>query len=140
MTPIGVQLKYQWFGKNVDLNLLTESVKSFLKAKKFTVRQHNALELNHVIGTYCSADGEVRTVVVKISGTPKDFTVELTVAVEYQSILKLSSFFTFFGGGALMLKELRSVEYYQKLEEKFWAYVERQVSQLAGTTKSSSLS
>lgn len=132
-------MKYQWFGKNVDLNLLTESVTSFLKAEKFTVRQHEALELSHLFGIYRSADGEVKTVVVKISGVPNDFTVELTVGEENQSVLKLSSLFTFFGGGALMLKRLRSAEYYQKFEEEFWVYVERQVSQLTGTMKSSSL-
>lgn len=132
-------MKYQWFGKSVDLNLLAESVTSFLKAKKFTVRQHDALELSHLFGTYRSADREVKTVVVKISGVPNDFTVELTVGEENQFMLKLSSLFTFFGGGALMLKRLRSVEYYQKFEEEFWIYVEHQVSQLTGTMKSSSL-
>lgn len=121
-------MKYKWIDKNVDLNNLTESIEHFLKDKRFTTLRENSGHSRQILGIYRNTDRRLMKVVVKVSGTPDSCVVELKAGEKVRSILKLSSLVSFFGGGQFLLKGYESAEFYRKIEEEFWRYVENRLS------------
>lgn len=130
-------MKYKWLGKNASLDRLTEVIGSFLEERRFKVIRQSCSDSHHLVGVLRLPSGELRKVRVTVSGDPHDFLVELQAGEETRSILKFSSLFSYFGGGALMLKGHKSGEFYQEFEEDFWNYVERVVSQLVNSASPS---
>lgn len=128
-------LKYQWIGKNVNLNLLVETLERFLQSRKFKTRREDSAGLYQLFATLRTPEGEARCTNVNVSGTPSDFTVQLRVAEQTHIVWKLSPLFSFFGGGALLSKKLRSAEFYQRFEEEFWRYLEDKILQFTDSEK-----
>jgi len=131
-------LKYKWIKKNVNLNNLTDSIEHFLNNEKFNTLRENFDSSNRILGSHRRPDGRFRSLIVVVSGTPDNFTVELKDGQQMQSILKLSSLISFFGGGPLLLRYHQSAEFYQRIKLKFWKYVEKKVAELVGSAESPS--
>lgn len=127
-------MKNRWIGKTVNLHSLAESAELFFREKQFKTRLDESserLEVNVVL----RKDYEVRSVTVSIYGRPEDFVVDFTAAGEdARSLLKLKSMMSLFGGGALLLRPYRSLEFYQRLEDEFWTHMQSAVSRLANST------
>lgn len=128
-------MKHKWIGKNVNLKSLAETIAYFLETKKFEILRENPEGSYQIFGIFRSPENEIRSVQVCISGTPNDFTIQLTAGEQARSILKFGSLISLFGGGLLLLKGHQSAEFYEKFEEEFWSYVEGKVSQLEDSTE-----
>jgi hypothetical protein len=76
-----------------------------------------------------------RIVTVKIKGDPLDFIVDFIPMENRYKLSILDSFANWIGLGALMLKRLKDAEFYQRLEEEFWAYLEEEMPNLFNSAK-----
>lgn len=123
-------MKYRWIEKNVDLDRLKEAISSFFEEQRFKIKCQSSSDSYHLVGIRRLPSDQFMRVAVIVSGTPDDFSVELQAGEGVRSTLTFSSMFTFWGAGGLLLQDYKTVEFYQKLEEKFWNYIEGTVSQL----------
>jgi len=131
-TPALVQhaLKTQkrWIEEGVNLDLLTENIETFFKDKGFKTRK-NALPTGTKI---LIAPKHLRdtnaNIKVTVLGNPQDFTVELSMnePSRFATMLGLST--TLFGGGVFVLRGLKLQEALEKLEKKFWSYLEEKIT------------
>jgi hypothetical protein len=116
-------MKYRWVHKKVDLSQIEEATKKFLQQHKFIVSTQN-YDQKKIVGVLRDVEGR-KKVVVTITGNPEDFVVDFSAGETAQIITKFAPLIIFFGGGALELKSLKEKEFYQKLEDKFWDYLEQ---------------
>lgn len=122
-----VTLKYQWIDKDIDRNSIVKAIESFLQSKKFKIRREDSEDSYKILGILRTPEDEARSVLVTVSGTPNNLTVDLKTGDQTQSLLKHSSLISFFGGGSWLLKKQKSADFYQKLEEELWNYIESRV-------------
>ncbi|MEM2105380.1 MAG: hypothetical protein QXV21_02775 [Candidatus Bathyarchaeia archaeon] len=120
-----------WAGRNVDLALLSDRVRDFLKKQGFKCKE------KRVDGDYSrkefSCEFLCGRVFVRIFGFSNNFTVELDTPSLSSSAV--ASGFTLFGSGAFVLRELQSKEAYDALEKKFWAFIEDAVDRLENSCR-----
>jgi len=64
---------------------------------------------------------------VSISGKPNDFSVRFDAGSRSRILVQFGSFATLLSGGYFVLKGLRSQEELEKLERRFWIYVDETV-------------
>ena len=122
----------RWVDKDVDLGLLSEAVKSFFDEKLFRSKAEKRSKdefcitaiLQRVSGT--SLAGNVK---VTVRGIPDDFEVEFVAGSG--RFAKLGGLVTLLGGGALLLRDLKSSEELERLENEFWLFIDKQVDGLA---------
>lgn len=127
-------MKNQWIGKNVNLELLANLIKGFFESKGFSAKIERSNNEFIVLGLVSHNDKK-RRVTVKIFGSPNDFFVELleTRDARFQSLF--GPVVTLFGGGAIILKDLKSREFYEKVEDEILAFVEETIANLSGFSK-----
>jgi hypothetical protein len=126
-------MKDRWIGQNVDLDLLSQGVKRFLEEKGFVVRFDKRKNESRVYGWPRNRDvGE--PVLVKIHGHPEDFTVEFVPGESFPGLKILGPLYSLFGGGFLWLRELKSREFLEKLENQFWVFVDKTIANLKRTS------
>ncbi|UCD26824.1 MAG: hypothetical protein JSV75_01495 [Candidatus Bathyarchaeota archaeon] len=118
----------RWIEKGVNLNLLTENIETYFQDKGFKTRK-DALPTGAKI---LIAPKHLRdpnaNIKVTVLGSPQDFTVELSISEpsRFATILGLST--TLFGGGIFVLRGLKLQESLEKLEKKFWSYLEEKIT------------
>jgi len=61
---------------------------------------------------------------VRIAGDPNDFSVELSTEESSDTLIRLGTLTSLFGGGILFLKGMKSKELLDKVESDFWRFVE----------------
>jgi len=124
-------MKYKW-AKNIDLNLLTESLECFLKNSGFKTKRMMSDRPNSyiIVGILQNPGENAKRVLVLLEKTTEGVTVDLRCGEAEEVILKVGSFISYFGGGALFLRAHKEIEFYRKFEEKFWDYVQKEVSKL----------
>lgn len=122
-------MKKQWKNHNINLQRLAEIIqnrytKRDLKLK--TTRLKNGYQIRIVIT-------QLRTPAIMdiiIKGKPNDFAIE-TKATEYEDeAVKLGLYTQIFGGGNLILGNIKAREAAEKLENEFWATIEEIIAQL----------
>jgi len=123
----------RWAGRDVDLELLIERLKLFFDEKKFPCKLEKGRENEYWITVIlksmreASATGNAKVVV---RGEPNDFEVEFVASFGSRNLSKLGGLAALLGGGALVLKGLKSSEELEKLENEFWLFADRQVDSL----------
>jgi hypothetical protein len=120
-------VKYRWLQKNVDILDIEEGVKSFLQQQGFRVTSSESNDQKKIVGVLRHVEGRKR-VIVAIAGKPDDFTVDFLGGETAKLIERFASLISFLGAGALELQSLRSKEWYEKLEDKFWKDMEDLIS------------
>jgi len=130
-------MKYQWLNKNVDLKILHNGIKRFFESLNFRVhiRQSNELFELRAIKRVNSA---IRRITVKLHGNPNKFTVEFLAGEQARSIQRMDMSLELLGGGVFVLKARETLEYYQKIEDGFWRYMEALVAQSVNSANSAS--
>lgn len=132
----GEIMRTQWIGKNVDLTLLSERVKSFLSKEEFSKIEIKKTNGNYVISELPTNDrgGWRSQLVVKIKGEPKDFEVEFSFSGRGVAS-KIAGLATLFGVGGLVLRRIKSEEMLEALERGFWAYMDKTVEEVANSAR-----
>jgi len=122
-------MQEQWVRRNVDLALLSECVETFFNDRGFkTVKEFSADEYTIIWGPLFRGSRRLR---VKIIGVPNDFRIEFLGGEEARRSILLGYVTTLFGGGGLVREGLRLKDALEKVENEFWAYMEREVERLA---------
>jgi len=125
----------RWAGRDVDLRLLSESVKRFFDERlfpsKIEERSKEEFSITAILRRVSGASltGNVR---VAVRGKPDDFEVEFAVGSDYRRLARLGGLATLLGGGAFLLRDLKSSEELERLENEFWLLIDKQVDILEG--------
>lgn len=120
----------RWAGRDVDLRLLSESVKRFFDERLFPSRVEELSKEEFMITAIlkrtsrASLAGNVR---VAVRGKPDNFEVEFASGSDPRRLARLSGLATLLGGGALVLRNSKSSEELGKLENEFWLFIDKQV-------------
>lgn len=129
-------MQRSWTKKNVDLALLTAHIGDFFKEKDFEAIKGEIPTGYQILAEdspYFRIQGYVN---VTIEGKPEDFTVKLDHCGKKGKHSWFSPFLLgMFGGGYLLLQQLKSKEAWTKLEKQFWKHVENVVLQLTNSAE-----
>jgi hypothetical protein len=117
----------RWVNKGVDLSLLVERVQLFFETNNFKTKVEK-LGNGWMVLAVRSFDGRSRSVLVNVCGRPDDFTIDFSFRGYERQARLVGPFVTFFGLGAFVRREFELMDFFKVLEEKFWAYVEREVA------------
>jgi len=128
-------MEIQWKDKNVQLSALTDFVCQFFTERNFTISLSNS-NANYLVVARPRRSHEIaENVRVSVIGKPNDFTVEFIAGPHSRALIIFGTLTSFFGGGALSLKGLKSREALEKLEQKFWTYLTEKVLQLTDSAR-----
>lgn len=129
-------MQRSWTKKNVDLTLLTARIGDFFKEKDFEAIKGEIPTGYQILAEdspYFRIQGYVN---VTIEGKPEDFTMKLDHSGKKGKHSWFSPFLLgMFGGGHLLLQQLKSEEAWTKLEKQFWKHVENVVLQLTNSAE-----
>jgi hypothetical protein len=70
---------------------------------------------------------------VIIRGTPDDFTIETTATEDEDRAVKVGLMTSIFGGGSLVLRNIKAREQMEKMEREFWGTIEETVRSLTSS-------
>jgi len=132
-------MERRWIAKNVDLELLTNSIVDFLKMMDFEIVKGETTSGYAIFAgnsQHFQIDGYVSVVV---QGKPEDFTVELELHGRERKGERFLSplLMTMFGGGLLLSKRFKSEDAWLKLKREFWRYLENILVQLTNSSNPS---
>jgi hypothetical protein len=122
-----------WQGRNVDLSLLSERVTQFFSEKQFGTTTGRRKEGYVVTAFAKSFHGISEEINVHILGSPDDFSVKFIAGAHSRNLVRYGTFFSPFGAGFMVPKGLKSLEELEKLEKKFWVYLDETIWQLANS-------
>ena len=122
-----------WQGKNVDLSLLSERVTQFFREQQFATTAREEKEGCIVIAFPKSFHEISEEINVHILGTPEDFSVKFIAGSHSRGLVRYGNLFSLFGAGFLASRGLKSLEEIEKVEKKFWVYVDETIGQLGGS-------
>jgi len=123
---MGVILERRWKNRNVNIDLLVNSLVDFFKEMDFGIVKGKTSTGYAIIASDSSIFQINGYVTVEIEGKPEDFTIKFEVHEEESGTRFFSPLLmTMFGGGYFLSKRLKSREACIRLEREFWNYVER---------------
>jgi len=131
-------MQERWIGKNVDLALLNKYIEQFLKKQGFKTRMDERSNKECKILALSPSQGANHargSIEVVILGNPNDFTIDLIASEGMFSSMKFGLLTTMFGGGNILLRNMRSREILDKLEKEFWVYAEETVGNLVDSAE-----
>lgn len=124
-------MKDCWVGNDVDLNLLSQRVKHFFIENQFETKLEQAPDKYWI-----EASNFQFKVMVNVYGQPSDFTVEFIPNKKtrgFSLAMAFGYFTSVFGGGTLLLRDVKLQEAINKVEQKFWEHIDRQVAVLTNS-------
>ena len=125
-------MESRYTSRDVDLSLLSKWVERFFEKKSFTMIKEDETIGYRIIARPSYVHDIIGKVTVVISGNSNDFVVEFFSGMRSSALTKIGRLTTFFGGGILFLKGVKSQEAEEKLERNFWIYVDEKINILAG--------
>jgi len=126
---------YRWIGKSVDLDSLVEHVQSFFADKSFIVRTDKMTNESVVWAVKKNVKGKSYIVTVKVFGDSDDFRVEFLAGGQTRAFKMFSSAVTLFGLGMLVQRELKQIDFFEKIEEDFWVFMDEAVANLGASKR-----
>ena len=115
----------------MDLSLLSERVAQFFSEKQFATTTRRRKEGCVVTAFPKSFHGIAEEINVHILGSPDDFSVKFIAGSHSRNLVRYGTLISLIGGGFLVPKGLKSLEEIEKLEKKFWVYLDETIWQLA---------
>jgi hypothetical protein len=126
---MGTRMEKQWKNHNVSLQRLKQMIETYYSGRNLKVKE-TALKDGYSISVVLAKLRVPSAMKIIIRGTPNDFTVE-TESTEYEdNVVKVGLITTIFGGGSLVLANIKKREELEKLEREFWGAVEEMVTHL----------
>jgi hypothetical protein len=133
-------LKDQWIGKHVDLDLLSQQIQHFFAANRFQTRMEKKADRCKIAAVPQDTRVPFR-IQTNIIGRPNDFTVEFIPNKKTSGFASWAMVFghltSVFGGGSLLLRDVKLQEALSKLEQIFWDHVDKSVADLANSAQAS---
>lgn len=126
-------MKDQWVGNNVDLTILSNNVEKFLANSQFETKLEHARDKFRI-----TASNFAFKITVRIYGRPNDFMVEFDPNKRSQGFswsMIFGSLATLFGGGGVLLRDVKLQESVSTFEKLFWDFMDRQVAELKDSAK-----
>jgi hypothetical protein len=125
-------MEKQWKNLNVNLGRLARTIEESysrrnLKVKETVLRDGYSIR---VILAKLRASGAMSIV---IRGAPDDFIIETRATEREDKAIKVGLLTTIFGGGSLVLGNIKSREELEKLEREFWATIEETIRSLTSS-------
>jgi hypothetical protein len=122
-----VRVEYHWQSRNIKIENIIAKAEQFLRDQKFVTRKEEGENRVRLIAVARKEKYDVRLVETVISWSPEELSIRFEMSDHLKPILHLGSLMSFWGGGSLVLKELRTNERFRKLEEDFWREMEEVV-------------
>lgn len=113
--------------KNIDMALLTNRIVLFFGDKSFVTSTRQKEEKTVITAIPKPFHGIDERVDVEVCGNPNDFSVKFLSGIHSRALVRYGSFAAWITGGYFVLKGLKSQEEIEKLERKFWVYVDETV-------------
>ena len=119
--------------RNVDLSHLNERLVSFFKKKGFRTNVEKSTNRYMITARSTHAHEIFGVVIVSIFGNSNNFVVKFESGARSTALIKFGHLTSLLGGGNFFLRGLKSREAEERLERKFWVYVEETINFLAQT-------
>jgi hypothetical protein len=117
----------QYKDKNIDLLLLSKRISRFFNEIGFKVSMQKKEGGCVIFATPEPSHGITDKIEVDIHGGPDDFSVRFSSGSRSNDLVRYGRWASLIIGGYFLLKGLRSQEEIEKLEKKFWVYVDETV-------------
>lgn len=121
-------MECRWQNRNLDVNNVVVKTEQFLTLRGFIISREEGKNSVRFVGVRRREKYDVRVVEIMISWSPQGLSVRFEVGDHLKPLLHLSSFMSLWGGGSVVLKELKVTEHYRRLEDEFWREMEEIVS------------
>lgn len=119
-------MEKQWKNLNVDLDRLAWTIENYYSHRNVKVKE-TVLKDGYSIRVILTELRVPGVMSIALRGKPDDFTIE-TKSTEYEDdAVKVGLMTTIFGGGSLVLGNIKSREELEKLEREFWAKIEEMI-------------
>jgi len=121
-------LEYRWKNSKLDVKSAVDTAQKFLRNRGFIISSEEGENSVKLTGATRREKYDVRLVKITISRSKDELSIKFEAGDRMRPILRFSSVFSVWGGGAIVLKELKTAEQYDKIEEEFWREMEPIVS------------
>lgn len=121
-------MEYRWQNRNLNVKNVVAKTERFLRDRNFIISRDEGENSVKLAGVRRREKYDVRLVEITISWSPEELSVKFEAADHMKPILQLGSLISFWGGGSVILKELKTAEHYRKIENEFWREIEKIVS------------
>jgi len=120
-------MESRYVGRNVPLPALCRCIEQFFIDKGFeTLRTEEKGGYKIIVKTRCDPN-IIENVYVHVSGDPNNFVVRFDAGSRSRSFIRFGSVTTLLGGGIFLLRGLKSQEALERLERKFWLFLEEKI-------------
>lgn len=128
-------MEKRYVGTHVNLHFLVKNLTGFFKNLGFETTEERS-DKGCKIVVIPSHEHDVRDRVrIYMVGNPDNFSIKFVAGARSRSLVKWGRLTTLFGGGAFLLKGLKSKEALEKLEKKFWVYVNEKIDHLTNSAE-----
>ena len=125
-------MEKRWQNHGVNLKQLTQTVKNHYLQKNLKVNE-TVLEDGYSMGIIVTEIRGSSIMRIIIRGTPDDFTIETKATEEEDRAVRVGLMTTIFGGGSLVLRNIKVREQMEKMEREFWSMIEEIVRSLTNS-------
>lgn len=126
-------MRYEWQTQRISLDILNQKVKEFFKEKGFTTKTYFPTdERTHIkISATPTKNAETRERInIEVQKTPDGIAIEFTPMEKTEKTIKMGILSSFFIGGSLLLRGVKSKENLEALQREFWARIQKAISDL----------
>ena len=103
---------------------VVDGAQKFLRNRGFITSREEGESSVRLVGARRKEKYDVRLVEIIISQSQEELSIKFEAGDRMRQILKFSSVFSLWGGGSIILKELKTAEQYDRIEEEFWGEME----------------
>jgi len=122
-------MRYEWqttTPKNLDL--LSQKIADFFKQKKFLTTIKTSADIIKISATPNKNADFKEKIDIEIQKTEKGIAVNFDLIEEKQKRIRTGMLLSLLTGGAFLLKEIRSKEKLDALQEELWSYIQKTLS------------
>lgn len=123
-------MEKEWKNHNVSLQRLVQTIESRYSRRNLKVKE-TALKDGYSIRVILARLRAPGVMSIVLRGTPDDFTIETRATELEDDRVKVGLMTAIFGGGSLVLGNIKSREEMEKLEREFWGTIEEMIRSLS---------
>jgi len=125
-------MEKQWRNLNVSLRQLAKIIEDRYSGRNLKVKE-TLLADGYSIRVILAELRAPGVMCIDIRGTPDDFRIETSATEREDDVIKLGLLTSIFGGGSVILRNLKGREELEKLEGEFWGTVEETINSLTSS-------